>query len=441
MRPRLALAPLSVVLLATPLHAQSRWSPISGDATTKITADGDLRAADGATVRTTAMRNGGAITVVDAADFRGHDVELSAEIDVEDGGSASLWLRADGAEPGLAFATGADMPVRGNGARQTRRLRMYVPLASASLVLGVVLQAQTTSALHGLRLRALPQAPSSSNAHAVLSAMLDAAQTHALASSRVDWPALRARLLTDPLASQPTGEAYTRFRDIARALGDRHSFATPPVDTARYAAQATPGAPLRSGIREGVAFVAVPGLRGTDAAAGARFSHELCAALSSLRTKAVHGWIVDLRGNDGGNMWPMLAGLSPLIGSARPGSFRFADGRLEPWRAEPAPGCAWTSDAPVAVLIGPRTRSSGEAVAIAFRGRPRTRFFGASTAGLSTSNQGFALPDGGAAWITTSVDVDRTGMVYPSGLQPDETTPAGGDATDAAAKWLLSTAP
>ena len=26
------------------------------------------------------------------------------------------------------------------------------------------------------------------------------------------------------------------------------------------------------------------------------------------------GWIVDLRGNSGGNMWPMLAGVGPVLG-------------------------------------------------------------------------------------------------------------------------------
>jgi hypothetical protein len=40
----------------------------------------------------------------------------------------------------------------------------------------------------------------------------------------------------------------------------------------------------------------------------------------------------------------------------------------------------------VAVLIDRRTGSSGEAIAIAFRGRPETRFFGDHTEGASIAN-------------------------------------------------------
>ena len=33
------------------------------------------------------------------------------------------------------------------------------------------------------------------------------------------------------------------------------------------------------------------------------------------------GWIVDLRGNGGGNMWPMLAGIGPILGEGIAGYF------------------------------------------------------------------------------------------------------------------------
>lgn len=75
----------------------------------------------------------------------------------------------------------------------------------------------------------------------------------------------------------------------------------------------------------------------------------------------------------------------------------------------------------VAVLTGPRTASSGEAVAIAFRGRPDTRSFGLPTAGLSTANGTFPLPDGSMLLLTAAVDADRTGRKYRDKVDPDET--------------------
>jgi hypothetical protein len=75
---------------------------------------------------------------------------------------------------------------------------------------------------------------------------------------------------------------------------------------------------------------------------------------------------------------------------------------------------------PVAVLVGPATASSGEALAIAFRGRPSTRLFGATTRGLTTSNRVFPLSDGSLLNLSTAAFADRTGTSYPNGVTPDE---------------------
>jgi carboxyl-terminal processing protease len=161
------------------------------------------------------------------------------------------------------------------------------------------------------------------------------------------------------------------------------------------------------------------------------------------------GWIVDLRANGGGNMWPMLAGLRPLLGDGPLGTFEGPVGKGAPWRAgagvgvEPPASLAALESAWVAVLTGPRTASSGEAVAIAFRGRPRTRSFGLPTTGLSTSNGTFPLPDGSMILLTTAVDADRTGRRYGEKVEPDERVesstpvPPGNDPTIATAiRWL-----
>jgi C-terminal processing protease CtpA/Prc len=174
-------------------------------------------------------------------------------------------------------------------------------------------------------------------------------------------------------------------------------------------------------------------------------------------------WIVDLRANSGGNMWPMLAGLRPFLGDAGLGSFvttagggplwlrppsgnaglgssATAAGSAPLWHAPdganvvPAPALAPLESAWVAVLTGPQTGSSGEAVAISFIGRPRTRSFGLPTAGLSTSNGGFALPDGSMILLTTAVEADRTGKTYGEQIAPDEVIPAAAAAGSADAQ-------
>ena len=48
--------------------------------------------------------------------------------------------------------------------------------------------------------------------------------------------------------------------------------------------------------------------------------------IAELALKNPRGWIVDLRGNGGGNMWAMLAGVGPILGEGEPGASLQEDG-------------------------------------------------------------------------------------------------------------------
>ena len=90
-------------------------------------------------------------------------------------------------------------------------------------------------------------------------------------------------------------------------------------------------------------------------------------------------------------MWPMLAGVGPLLGNGLVGEFIDKAGQVSGrWfyedgkalldskvaaQVEGSPVVS-TPTRPVAVLIDGATGSSGEAIAIAFQGRRETRFFG-----------------------------------------------------------------
>ncbi|HET6217195.1 MAG TPA: S41 family peptidase [Acidobacteriaceae bacterium] len=188
--------------------------------------------------------------------------------------------------------------------------------------------------------------------------------------------------------------------------------------------------------------------------------------LTDLSAQSPKGWIVDLRGNTGGNMWPMLTGIGPILGDGTVGSFVAADGNVT-WfykdgktgTRNPAgletvsltldeePGLQNPSAAPVAVLVDSSTASSAEAITIAFHGRAGTRFFGTATAGKSTAVQPFKLDDGAELYLTTAIDADRSGKSYPDGFTPDQIIPyngssmpqEGNDAVVSAAQaWLVT---
>ena len=53
---------------------------------------------------------------------------------------------------------------------------------------------------------------------------------------------------------------------------------------------------------------------------------QLQAAVQAQDRAGLVGWIVDLRQNGGGDMWPMLAGVGPVLGDGPAGSFVFPAG-------------------------------------------------------------------------------------------------------------------
>jgi carboxyl-terminal processing protease len=186
------------------------------------------------------------------------------------------------------------------------------------------------------------------------------------------------------------------------------------------------------------------------------------AGLKALRRLIAHqptGWVVDLRGNHGGDMHPMLTVVAPLLGEGERGRFisphgetswgirggHVYNGRKTAFRHRRVPAA---QEQPVAVLVDKGTASSGEAVLVSFLGAPNTRTFGQPTAGYATANQTFGLSDGAKLVITTALMADRTGRTYgnapiaPQTLATSNTSSnkdTGSDtALTAAIEWLAT---
>jgi C-terminal processing protease CtpA/Prc len=156
--------------------------------------------------------------------------------------------------------------------------------------------------------------------------------------------------------------------------------------------------------------------------------------IEGVDTLGVCGWVVDLRGNTGGNMWPMVAGIGPIVGEGVLGFFVDPDSIVKTWTYRSGssrldagiitqatdPYELATPHPPVAVITDSLTASSGEATTIAFRGRPDSRSFGRPTWGVSTANGTFLLSDGAALILTVSTMADRTGQLYGEKVIPDQ---------------------
>jgi len=339
-----------------------------------------------------------------------------------------------------------------------------------------------------------PEQQASGVAISYVNHALDVMQQNSLHRKSINWPKLRQETLDQAAGSQIPPDTYDAIRFALRKLNDHHSFLqlspelqakekeararrmTKPVTEpgsekwppSPYIDRRTPGGSIQEIAGARIATIVVPGLFNPDDGQMHVYADVLNKTISRLGAKHPTGWIIDLRGNLGGNMWPMLAGVGPLEGTGILGAYIDADNNKNIWfygadgagaqlhdgRRQilcwvPAPSISFKTPQIVAVIIDHGTASSGEAIAISFQGRPLSRSFGRPTHGQTTSNDGFVLEDGASLVLTTSVEADRTGKIYLDGINldielPEEShLPVPGTVdpmTEAAAAWIKSVA-
>ncbi len=272
-----------------------------------------------------------------------------------------------------------------------------------------------------------------------LNEALDIMKTNSLRRDEIDWPALRAEVLAQAASAIETADTYDALRLAVERLGDGHSrFLSPEEAQVMLGGKGENQTPATSLLTENIGYLWLPGYLGSDEIEGNQHAQQIHDIIADIDKSEPCGWVVDLRQNGGGWMWPMLAGVGPLLTEGQVGRFVDRDGQVGHWiyrggqagtRYEgfedyiittvSAPYQPTVSERPVAVLIGPNTGSSGEAIVVAFHGQSNTRFFGQPTAGVSTGNSSFYLSDGAVLVLTTSIMADRLGQPFGKAIEPD----------------------
>jgi C-terminal processing protease CtpA/Prc len=273
--------------------------------------------------------------------------------------------------------------------------------------------------------------PMSPEAEAVLNAAIKEVKDKALKAPSIDWTTVEPTIRAFAAGASQSSETYPAIRYLLSSLGDRHSSLMPPAQTRDFVTGTVQNpTPDVKALPDRVGYISVPGYSGAELQSMQAYTRRMHELLVATVASADCGWVVDLRQNTGGNMWPMLGGLKPFLGNAGLGSFESRYGNGPKWVAgqgidiSPPATLNALENSWVAVLTGPRTASSGEAVTISFRGRSRTRSFGQNTAGLSTANSTLRLPDGSMLLLTTAIELDRDGNRYGDVVTPDRMIPA-----------------
>jgi len=241
---------------------------------------------------------------------------------------SGLWLRVDRPDMQPAFLdTARDRSLNSSGWRMHEIVGDVAEDATA-VVYGAVLSGAGRMWVDSVTIEVLAPAnaadlpPPSPAAIAYLDAALGIMERNSINRPRIDWPALRARARARISGAQRPANTYAAIRLALAELGDHHSHFLEPRASAERASggAAWPDSSARL-VDERCGYVRIPGYAGGEPEAMRAFARQMQDAIRRLDGPSTCGWIVDLRGNTGGNMWPMLAGVGPVLGEGVAGSF------------------------------------------------------------------------------------------------------------------------
>ena len=287
--------------------------------------------------------------------------------------------------------------------------------------------------------------PCMEKAEKLLDEALTFMQRNYYRKDEVSWPDLAAKARQQLRSANNCEDAYASITWCFKQLNDRHSFVMPPARAALYTGDddnAAPEPPLSDlvgeirgeWVQDSIAYLTVPWVSSTDSLVCERVADSLQNVIARLDERGISRWIIDLRMNSGGNCWPMLTGIGPLLGDGVCGYFVTSgeripiayhdgsafQGRHILCRVSRKGYHTQRDHKSIVVLTGRRTVSAGEIVALAFKGRAQTWLIGEPTAGLTTANATYSLSDKSLLVLSVCQEAGYNGQICEGSIQPDK---------------------
>ena len=259
---------------------------------------------------------------------------------------------------------------------------------------------------------------------------------HGLFAEGPAWEQTRAAALEAKPGSKE--EAYEIARTALKVAGGKHSFISTVERQQESATEDKATEPSVTTVDDGILLIVLPHFSGQSADENQRYAKAVLDALPEA--DAPKGVVIDLRGNTGGNMYPMIAAIHRFLPDDNILRFKTRKFTMPVTKESVLRNVGLSArpalDCPVALLTDEWTASSGEAVLLCFRGLEKARTFGAPTAGYASANAPYPMPDGSQLVLTTGCDMARTGEIFcDDPIAPDVATD---QPLEEATKWIKS---
>lgn len=241
---------------------------------------------------------------------------------------------------------------------------------------------------------------------------LDIIDKNGLYSNSKDWKEIKDFIKQDISKSKTYDDVLEILNDKIKIAGGKHSFITTKTELlSEDKNQVMPSYE----IKENILILNIPSFAGQKDEA----NQYVNILIEAIKNEVFDGIILDMSLNGGGNMEPMILGLSQLIPDGE--LFYFVDnkGSSTPIILENGYINAGSYNLnididkpklkiPIAIITSENTGSSGEMTLLCFRGLENVKTFGQSTAGYATINKSFVLYDGSYIQITCGNVKTRT---------------------------------
>lgn len=252
-----------------------------------------------------------------------------------------------------------------------------------------------------------------------------------------EWEKTKAETLEKAREAESYDDCHQLINDALKVAGGKHSKLI-TADESKADEFVLPTVEMKA---DGVIYIKLPQFSGT-ADEGLEYTTAVYDVLREHKgdTNSV---VLDLRGNHGGDMGPMVAAVSPLLPDGELMHFyikgtkrevTLEDGSVNGGGSTVTMKDPFKLDVPVAVLQDDETGSSAEALLICFMGLDNVRSFGRPSAGYCSCNMTRKLYDGATILLTIGKDIARTGERFcEDPIAPDVSTDTP---LETALEWL-----
>lgn len=291
-------------------------------------------------------------------------------------------------------------------------------------------------------------------------------RSKALYAGKIDWATDSPSFYKEALSKKTFKESLTVFKRVFEKMEDAHS--TVWMDSTAFKGgdhlreERSVNQELQHAYQNGEAklmakrigdfgYIRIPYINtNSDVELENSYSQKIQNMVCEIYSPEIKGWILDLRLNGGGDMYPMITGIQQFLGEGTFGNVVRPDAVAVPWQIKDS--STWEGELRIATLLHPclpdltgekvvvlvsqNTASSGEITALAFKGRPNTLFIGEKSGGLMTANYLYEMPFGEGILpmgillvLAEANESDRNGQIH-TFIYPDVEMETGDNFSD-----------